>query len=341
MTIINRKLQPILSAFLLIVIFGLVFFFIIPVISPPAPFNGPVEDITITSGSPEFSTLSLVAQKMGFFHKYGLNVTFNHVPTGALAIEDLMAGNADLAYAAEFVGVNSINKYPKLRIIGCTAKSDIISFVIRNDRNISSPQDLKGKTIAVPKGTQAEFFLGRYLTLNGLDLSDITPLYLNPVDLVLSIKTGESDAVVIWEPYVYQIGQTLGSNGITWPAQSGQRFFWLTYTLPELIGKKQDAFSRYFKALDESEQYISSHESDMKEIIKTEMNLSDEYTDRIVQNNRFALSLDQGLIIAMEDEYRWLKKNNLTNTTVMPIYLENLYPNFLLSVKPGSVNIIR
>lgn len=73
MTIIDRKLQLILAAFLLIVIFGIVFLFIIPVISPPAPFTGPVEDITITSGSPEFSTLSLVAQKKGLFRKYGLN----------------------------------------------------------------------------------------------------------------------------------------------------------------------------------------------------------------------------------------------------------------------------
>ena len=285
--------------------------------------------------------MSVVAQKKGFFHKYSLNVTFNHVPTGALAVEDLIAGNSDLAYAAEFVGVYKINSFPELRIIGCTAKSDIISFVIRNDRNITSPQDLKGKTIAVPKGTQAEFFLGRYLTLNGLDFSDITPLYLNPADLVLSIESGESDAVVIWEPYAYQIGQSLGSNSITWSAQIWKLFFWLTYTLPEVIVNKQDALVRYFKALDESEHYISSHESDMKEIIKTEMNLSDEYTDQIVHNTQFAISLDQGLIIAMEDEYRWLKKNNLTNTTMMPIYLENLYPDFLLGVKPESVNIIR
>jgi NitT/TauT family transport system substrate-binding protein len=55
---------------------------------------------------------------------------------------------------------------------------------------------------------------------------------------------------------------------------------------------------------------------------------------------RFAISLDQSLIIAMEDETRWMMSNNLTNITAMPVYTDALSPEALREVKPGALNII-
>ena len=166
---------------------------------PSRPAELP-EQLIIASGSPEFSALTLVAQEQGYFSEHGLNVTIHDYPTGPLAINELLAGRADMAYAAEFVGVSTSFRSPDLRIIGSTAKSDVIALVIRNDRGVSKPSDLKGKKIAVPKGTAAEFYLGRYLTLNGMDIRDVTVNYLAPADLVKSVVSGDSDAAIIWEP---------------------------------------------------------------------------------------------------------------------------------------------
>ena len=61
---------------------------------------------------------------------------------------------------------------------------------------------------------------------------------------------------------------------------------------------------------------------------------------RIWANHQFSLSLDQSLISTMEAETRWMITNNLTNQTVVPDFLNNIYFEGLDSVKPESVNII-
>jgi hypothetical protein len=62
--------------------------------------------------------------------------------------------------------------------------------------------------------------------------------------------------------------------------------------------------------------------------------------EKIWPEHRFSLTLDQSLIVAMEDETRWMMKNNLTNKSVMPNYFDYIYTNGMSTVKPESMNII-
>lgn len=308
----------------------------------PAPvmYQGDLQPLVISSGSPEFSALTLIAEQEGFFRKYGLNVTIKDYPTGVGAVRDLLEGDSDLVYATEFVGVVFLESSPGLKIIGSTAKSDVISLLVRKDRGITSPKDLRGKTIAVTEGMQAEYFLGRYLELNGIPLSSVTIRYFSPDNLVQSIVNGEVDAAIIWEPYVFLIEKQSGTQVTTWPAQAGQLFYWVIFTRDDIIREKPDQLVRYFQALFDARQYLIQNEPDAKAIIRQQVNLSDEYTDTIWKGTRFSVTLDQSMIIAMEDEERWRIKNNLTDTISIPNYLDSVSMEILRSVRPESVNII-
>jgi NitT/TauT family transport system substrate-binding protein len=55
---------------------------------------------------------------------------------------------------------------------------------------------------------------------------------------------------------------------------------------------------------------------------------------------QISLSLDQSLILAMEDEARWMIANDLTNETQVPNFLDSIYIDGLEAVKPDAVNII-
>ena len=87
------------------------------------------------AGSSEFSILTLVARENGFFANHGLNVTFTAYPSGIEAMDMLLANKADIAYAAEFVGVTYLLRSYDIRTLGTVAKSEVISLVTRNDRN--------------------------------------------------------------------------------------------------------------------------------------------------------------------------------------------------------------
>lgn len=74
-------------------------------------------------------------------------------------------------------------------------------------------------------------------------------------------------------------------------------------------------------------------------MVQKRVNLGDAAMKTFWSPTRFNLSLDQCLVSALEDEARWLVKNNLTTEKVTPDFLNNIYVDGIKAVKPNAVNI--
>ena len=55
---------------------------------------------------------------------------------------------------------------------------------------------------------------------------------------------------------------------------------------------------------------------------------------------QFSVTLDQSLLLTLEDETRWAIKNKLTGRTNIPNYLYHIYLDALHAVTPEAVTII-
>ena len=331
-----RKLAVLGTATAIILVAAVIFFMAQTPIPPEH-----LEPLTIATGPPDLSALTLIADENGYFEKYGLDATLIPTHTGSDAVKMLLAGDADLAYAAEYVGVRNSFNSPNLRIIASTMKADINSIIVRNDRGISVPEDLNGKTIALYKGTTLDYFFGKFLATNGIEPSEITLVYLQPEEIVESIISGDVDAVVIWQPYVFQIEQQLAGNSNTWSVQGGQHYYRVTFTREDIISDRPEVFRQYLRAIDDAETFLYSHEPEAKEIVRKYVNTTDEYLNMTWGANWFVLSLDQGLIPAMEDEARWMVEQNMTGGKTPPSYLDMIYQDPMREVKPSAVTVIR
>ena len=71
------------------------------------------------------------------------------------------------------------------------------------------------------------------------------------------------------------------------------------------------------------------------------VNMSDDYIDVLWEKNQYVLSLDQGLVLAMEDEARWMKEENMTGDNNPPSYLDMISQDAMREIKPSAVTIIR
>ena len=78
------------------------------------------------------------------------------------------------------------------------------------DRGILQPGDLKGKKIGVARATIAEFYLGQFLSFHNLAWQDVEVVNLNPGDLMEALVNGKVEAVMTWEPYIYEIKKRQG-----------------------------------------------------------------------------------------------------------------------------------
>jgi NitT/TauT family transport system substrate-binding protein len=312
----------------------------ISVYPPPRDTGVPVP-VTIAAPSFELSAPVYIAEERGIFAKNGLNVTIRDYQTGKASLDAVLAGNADLAIPAEFVIAGNAFAHTNVSAIACIDKSTSFSIIVRNDRGIANPGDLRGKRIGLVRKTSGEFIFGRYLEIHGLNMSDVIVVDETLPGAVESLAGGDTDAIVVPPPYSNQIMDRLGGNATAWPAQGGQPVFQLLVGRNDWIARNPDAVDRLIRSLDQADAYFVSDPENAKKIVQDRLGFSPQYMDTAWPQNQFSLSLDPSLLATLEDEGRWMIRNNLVNATQIPDYRNYLYSQGLDTVKPGSVNIIR
>jgi NitT/TauT family transport system substrate-binding protein len=303
--------------------------------------DGAVEEITLAVYAGSDSALVYIAREQGFFADNGVNVTFKEYEAGKLAADALIAGDADISTSSDFAFVSNSLEMDDLRLLGTVSQTELIELVARKDRGISTPADLEGKKIGVTRKSAQEFYLGTFLTFNGLSTDDVEVVDLTPSGIVEAISKGEIDAGIARDLYVYGMKQALGANAVSWPAQSGQPFYFVLGAKEEFLTERPVAVERFLKALVQAEAFVNTHNEEAKEFIGQTFGYDHSYLDTIWPNHDFVVGLPQAMLGVLEDGARWRIENGLTDATEVPNFLDFLYMDGLEVAKPAAVTIIR
>ncbi len=301
-------------------------------------------DSIVMAYSPfESTALVWIALERGQFRENALAITPRAYDTGVGSLDGLLNGEADIAVGAnEFPLVGRAFQKASISSVGCIAKSDFVYLVARRDRGIQKVSDLKGKRVGTTFRTIAEFYLARFLMLNGMTTRDITLANVRtPTEWVSAVVDGDIDAIATAQPYANLAIDGLGANAIAWSAQSSMPLYTQVISKNEWIAQHPDVVERFLRALAQAEEYAIRHPDEAKAIVQKSLNLDAAYMDTVWSQNQFFLSLDQSLILAMEDEARWMIAHNLTADNLVPNFLDYLYLNGLTAVKPDVVKVIR
>jgi len=100
------------------------------------------------------------------------------------------------------------------------------------------------------------------------------------------------------------------------------------------------AAERFMKSLLEAEDYIKDNPEESREFVKDRFDYESDYIEYSWPKQEFAVVLEQAMLITMRDQSRWAIKNNLTDATEVPNYLDYIYIDALEEVKPEAVGII-
>jgi NitT/TauT family transport system substrate-binding protein len=304
-------------------------------------YSGETESVTIGSAPLESSALLYIAEERGFFSQNGVDATIKQFDTGAASLNGLLKGEVDIATPAEYALVGKAFERKPVSAIATIDKVQYFYVVGRKDRGVRDITDLKGKKIGVVRKTTAEFYLGRFLEIGGIRSDEVT---LVDIDVTKSgdvIAAGDVDAIVTRPPYVMEIEQQLGENAVIWPAQSSQPLYAVMVAQNEWIQAKPELLKRLFDALLDAEKFVLDNPAESKAIVMRRLDLSEEYIENVWSQNQFLLSLEQPLIVTMEDQARWMMNNGLTGETAVPDFRNYIYEQSLETVKGEAVNMIR
>lgn len=295
---------------------------------------------TISYGSSGSAPFWLpITEERNLFSSNTIQINAKNYDTGAKLQEAVASGEVDLALLSEYALLNQILQKKDLSSIAVVQKSEFLVIIARQADGIAGIANLKGKRIGLARGTISEFYLGRTLNLNGVNIQDVTLVNLSQAQVGDALAKGEVNAALVYRVSTPQIQERVAETAV-WPAQSGQPVFTMLVGRTDWITQHADLVKRLLKAIDQANNYITGHVSETDSILRQH-----GFDAATISNERsqthYSLSLDQALITAMEDEARWMIKNNLTPEKQVPFFNDYIYEDALKAIKPEAVNIIR
>lgn len=132
----------------------------------------------------------------------GFSVKWVEFPAGPQLLEGLNVGAVDVGYVGEAPPIFAQAAGAQFVYFGFDpAAPRAEAILVTKDSPIKSVAELKGKKVALNKGSNVHYLLVKQLEKQGLKITDIEPVYLAPADGRAAFESKRVDAWVIWDPF--------------------------------------------------------------------------------------------------------------------------------------------
>lgn len=307
----------------------------------PAAPNDPPEKLVIAGLSLPGTGLFFVARDQGFFRQQGLDVSLQLHATGKGALDSLFRSDADFAIAGDTPMVFSILAGHKLDILSTVySPRGGIAIVARKDR-AATPGDLKGKRLGVSLVSSGQFFADTFLLVNGIPSAAVRLADMSQAAMSEALLAGSIDAACLWQPYLAQTQAKLGDKGITFPNDALYTFRLSLVTRRGYAAVHRAQARKLLAALRQAQRFTTTTPAIALDIMSRQTGIARATFQSFFDPAEYDLGLDQGLLLALDDQTRWAIEQGFVKTDKLPNYLDYLDAAPLAAVSPDSVKIIR
>ncbi|MCC8949338.1 sulfonate ABC transporter substrate-binding protein [Bradyrhizobium sp. Arg62] len=163
------------------------------------------QEKVVRIGYQKYGKLVLLKSKGSLEEKLkavGTKVVWTEFPSGPSLLEALNVGAIDFGNTGEAPPIFAQAAGAPIQYVAYeppAPKGEAI--LVPKDSAIKSVTDLKGKKVALNKGSNVHYLLVKALEKAGVKYSEIEPVFLAPADARAAFERGAVDAWVIWDPF--------------------------------------------------------------------------------------------------------------------------------------------
>ncbi len=229
-----------------------------------------------------YNPVSLILKQKGMlekeFAKDGIRIVWVQSAGSNKALEFLNAGSIDFGSSAGSAAlVARINGNP-IKSIYVYSRPEWTALVTAKDSKIATVADLKGKRVAVTRGTDPHIFLVRALLGAGLTEKDITPVLLQHADGKTALIRGDVDAWAGLDPMMAQAELEDGAKLFFRKADANT---WGILNVREAFLKDNPQIAqRVLATYEEARKYSLAHYDELKQALVTATRLPDVVADK-------------------------------------------------------------
>jgi len=133
----------------------------------------------------------------------GVSVKWTEFTAGPVQLEALNVGSIDFGDVGEAPPIFAQAAGAPLAYVAATVPRPASEAVlVPRGSAIRSVADLKGRKVALNKGSNVHYFIVKLAEKHGLTYGDLNLVYLPPSDARAAFEKGSIDAWVIWDPFL-------------------------------------------------------------------------------------------------------------------------------------------
>ena len=189
------------------------------------------------------------------------------------ALEFLNAGSIDIGSTAGAAAlIAKINGNP-IKAVGVFSRPEWTALVTRADSGVTRVADLKGKTVAVTRGTDPHIFLVRSLDSVGLTEKDVKLVLLQHADGKTALLRKDVDAWAGLDPIMAQAEVEEGAKLFFRKAEDNT--WGVLNTREEFAQQNPQIVARVLRVYEEARQWALKNPDELKKLLVAETKLPD------------------------------------------------------------------
>jgi sulfonate transport system substrate-binding protein len=282
-----------------------------------------------------YNPLSLVVRDQHLLENRGYNVTWVLSAGSNKANEGLRSKALDVGSTAGSAALVARANGSPIKVVDLYAGGEWTGLVVTKDSPINSVADLKGKKVAVTKGTDPYFFLLQSLATAGLSTSDIEIVNLQHADGKTALERGNVDAWSGLDPFIAQTIQQQGSRFIY--RNPSFNTYGVLDAREDFIANHPEALQAVVNSYEEARKWAKAHPDQLAALLASQANIAlsvaqEELTRTLVDIDsvpgdpvRTVLTRVEPLAVADADIKSDDAGRNALNTLIEPKYSQQAH----------------
>jgi sulfonate transport system substrate-binding protein len=261
------------------------------------------------------SVLPIVAVNKGYFADQGLMIKPLRFSSGPASVEALYSGSADIGAMGDTAAIILITRDPRFVIFAShVTGEDRHRLMIRQDAPLKSLNDLKGKRLAVKKGTSTYGGLLAALDRANIDPTTIDIIDLPPHTMITALHAGAIDAFAASEP-TPSTAEENGARQLLTFGDLGNIYPIVLLARREFLEQQASSVEHFIKAMTKAQEYVASNPNEVTTLISAETGLSLSSTRAAMLRHQYHLRLDSEIISSLKRTTNFLHDQKIIKTT--------------------------
>jgi sulfonate transport system substrate-binding protein len=239
-----------------------------------------------------YNPVSLVLKEKGLpeeeFKKDGIKIEWTQSLGSNKALELLRSKSIDFGSTAGAAALLGRANGNPIKAIYVYSNPEWTALVTRPDSGIQRIQDLKGKRVAVTRGTDSHIFLLRALNSVGLTEKDIELVPLQHPDGKTALEKGSVDAWAGLDPYIAQL--QVEKNYVLFFRNKEWNSYGILNVRESFARDHPELVKRVLAVYEKARLWTLDHQSEARQILAAEAKLTDAVATKVWERTDFTNS---------------------------------------------------